>query len=87
MENPMLKWDDLGGKNPYFRKHPNLLQIQAISEGVQEPNSGASLCLDPAKPDPEGYGGDGDGGRSWIFTTQRFAVGFFAMGFSGQLQG
>ena len=56
---PDVLMDDLGGNTHYFWKHPNLLQIQAISEGVQEPNSGASLCLDPAKPDPEGYDGYG----------------------------
>ena len=54
-----FRWMIWGEKTHYFRKHPNLLQIQAISEGVQEPNSGASLCLDPARPDPEGYDGYG----------------------------
>ena len=24
MENPNEQMDDLGGKNPYFRKHPNI---------------------------------------------------------------
>ena len=40
---PLLKWDDLGGKPHYFRKHPNHcnhdlwqpagLQFQAVSDG------------------------------------------------------
>jgi len=45
------------GETPTIFGNIHLLLFEAISEGVQEPNSGASLCLDPARPDPEGYGG------------------------------